>query len=120
MTFRISDLTLLSLGQQSSLLRVLRLAGCDQLTDVGLNWLAEGCKALEELDLGGCTRVSDRSQFTKSNNSPLCPMDTVTIFEGETKPHIGYNSISYIVNRVIIKTQSFFFVSGYHQVQKIF
>lgn len=56
---RITDLTLLGFGQCSFSLRVLRMSGCDQLTDVGLTWLAEGCKVVEELDFNGCTKISD-------------------------------------------------------------
>lgn len=57
MQYRISDVSLLALGQSSRSLRTLRLSGCDVVTDVGLNWLTEGCKVIEELDLSRCTKV---------------------------------------------------------------
>ena len=57
MQYRISDVSLLALGQSSRSLRTLRLSGCDVVTDVGLNWLTEGCKVVEELDLSRCTKV---------------------------------------------------------------
>jgi len=58
MQYRISDVSLLALGQASRSLRTLRLSGCDVVSDVGLNWLTEGCKVIEELDLSRCTKVS--------------------------------------------------------------
>ena len=44
------------------MMRVLKLAGCEQLTDVGLTWLAEGCRSLEEIDFSGCTRVRNENK----------------------------------------------------------
>lgn len=58
MTTRITDVSLLALGERSLSLRELRLSGCENVTDVGLNWLSVGCKSLEVLDLGGCAKVS--------------------------------------------------------------
>jgi F-box/leucine-rich repeat protein 2/20 len=57
MSFRITDVSLLSFGQRSKYLKVLRLNGCDHITDVGLTWLAEGCIVLQELDLCRCLKV---------------------------------------------------------------
>lgn len=57
MQYRISDVSMLALGQKSRSLRTLRAAGCDNISDVGLNWLTDGCKVIEELDLGRCTKV---------------------------------------------------------------
>jgi hypothetical protein len=57
MQYRISDVSMLALGQKSRSLRTLRASGCDTISDVGVNWLTEGCQALEELDLGSCTKV---------------------------------------------------------------
>lgn len=57
MQYRISDVSMLALGQKSHSLRTLRAAGCDNISDVGLNWLTDGCKVIEELDLGRCTKV---------------------------------------------------------------
>jgi hypothetical protein len=59
MTTRITDVALLALGERSLSLRELRLNGCENVSDVGLNWLSIGCKSLEVLDLGGCTKVRD-------------------------------------------------------------
>ena len=57
MTTRITDVSLLALGERSLALRELRVNGCDNISDVGLNWLSIGCRALEVLDLGGCVKV---------------------------------------------------------------
>lgn len=57
MQYRISDVSLLSLGQRVRSLRTLRAAGCDGISDVGLNWLTTGCQALEDLDFTSCTKV---------------------------------------------------------------
>lgn len=58
MTTRITDVSLLALGERSLALRVLKVNGCDSISDVGLNWLSIGCTAIEILDLGGCTKVT--------------------------------------------------------------
>ena len=58
MSFRISDASMLALGQRLKALRVLNVSGCDKITDVGLTWLTEGCKFLEELNLSGCNQVT--------------------------------------------------------------
>ena len=57
MTTRVTDVSLLALGERSLSLRELRLHGCENVSDVGLNWLSIGCKSLEVLDLGGCNKV---------------------------------------------------------------
>ena len=57
MQYRISDVSMLSLGQKTHSLRTLRATGCDTISDVGVNWLAEGCTVLEEIDFSGCTKV---------------------------------------------------------------
>ena len=59
MAFRISDVSLLALGERAKALLVLKCSGCEQLTDVGLSWLTAGCASLTELDLDGCKQVSD-------------------------------------------------------------
>lgn len=58
MATRITDVSLLALGERSLALRILNINGCESITDVGLNWLSIGCVALESLDIGGCTKVS--------------------------------------------------------------
>lgn len=58
MTYRVSDVSLMALGQRATSLRSLKLNHCDQLTDVGLGWLTEGCKLVELLDFNGCNKVS--------------------------------------------------------------
>lgn len=57
MLYRVSDVALMALGQRAVSLRTLKLNHCDQISDVGLGWLTEGCKLIELLDLGGCTKV---------------------------------------------------------------
>lgn len=56
-SFRVKDASLLSIGKSLQTIQILRLSGCDYLTDVGLSWLCEGCKLLEELDISNCPRV---------------------------------------------------------------
>jgi hypothetical protein len=64
---------MLALGQKSRSLRTLRASGCDTISDVGVNWLTEGCQALEELDLGSCTKVRIRRfKPTCVVVSPVC------------------------------------------------
>lgn len=46
-------------GKRALSLRSLILNGCEHVTDVGINWLAEGCHSIEVLDLCGCTRLTD-------------------------------------------------------------
>ena len=67
MQYRISDISMLALGQKSHSLRTLKLNGCDCITDVGLNWLTEGCKALEEIDLSNCNKVSTVLYYLHAN-----------------------------------------------------
>lgn len=68
MHFRISDVSLLALGDKSKSLRVLRCAGCENITDVGLMWLAEGCQAVEELDFHGLQKISDAGLRSLGNS----------------------------------------------------
>eukprot|EP01031_Cornospumella_fuschlensis_P040227 gene40227-49018_t len=59
MLYRVSDVSLMALGQRAVSLRSLKLNHCDQVSDVGLGWLTEGCKIIELLDLGGCSKITD-------------------------------------------------------------
>jgi hypothetical protein len=59
MTYRISDVALMALGQRATSLRILRLNNCESITDVGIGWLAEGCRVLEILEIYGCKKVTD-------------------------------------------------------------
>lgn len=59
MISKISDVGLLALGEKSKSLRVLHLSGCDNITDVGISWVAQGCVTLEEVDLSACTKVKN-------------------------------------------------------------
>ena len=68
MHFRISDVSLLALGDKSKSLRVLRCSGCENITDVGLMWLAEGCQAVEELDFNGLQKISDAGLRSVGNS----------------------------------------------------
>jgi hypothetical protein len=62
--YRVSDISLMAIGQKLSSLRVLKLNHCDHLTDVGLTWLAEGCKILEVLEIYGCVKVRQLEGFS--------------------------------------------------------
>ena len=57
LAFRITDMTMLPLGQHCKMLQVLDVTGCEFLTDVGIGWLAGGCHHLTDLNLTGCTKV---------------------------------------------------------------
>jgi F-box/leucine-rich repeat protein 2/20 len=88
LSYRISDVSLLALGKKSISLRVLKINGCDHVTDVGLNWyllinafilpatlmicvftrLAEGCKAIEELEIANCHKITNAGLRGIGNN----------------------------------------------------
>lgn len=57
MAYRITDTCISAFAQRCPSLRALYLNGCDQISDVGLTWLSEGCKTIEELELNRCTKV---------------------------------------------------------------
>jgi hypothetical protein len=57
MTYRVTDVSLMALGQRCHSLRTLKLNHCDHISDVGLHWLSEGCRLLETLELNGCLKV---------------------------------------------------------------
>ena len=57
MSSKITDVSMGALGDHSRSLQTLLMSGCDWVTDVGLNWLAQGCPAILELDLAGCQKV---------------------------------------------------------------
>ena len=57
--FKITDVSLLALGERSDVLRKINLKGCDMVTDAGLAWLAAGCKGLEWLDITNCSKVTN-------------------------------------------------------------
>jgi hypothetical protein len=67
MPSRITDVSLLALGERTVGLKVLKLSGCDYITDVGLNWLATGCHSLEVIDFDGCTKVTLSNLLTPSS-----------------------------------------------------
>ena len=92
MTFRISDVTLLALGEKARSLRTLRVNGCDQLTDVGLMWLAEGCKTLEDADFGGCPRISDAG--LRSIGGSLRALTSIDLSGAKTISDIGLASLA--------------------------
>jgi len=92
MMYRISDLSLLALGQKSQSLRTLRLRGCDHLSDVGLTWLSEGCKVLEELDLAGCNKITDAG--LRSLGTRCHALRTVNISHAKIVTDIGISSLS--------------------------
>lgn len=48
---QVSDTALLAVGSTLPLLRSLNLRGCKQLTDVGIACVAQGCAALQEIDV---------------------------------------------------------------------
>ncbi|CAM9098476.1 unnamed protein product [Chrysoparadoxa australica] len=59
LSFKITDCTLLGLGQNSSALVYLDMTGCDGISDVGISWLAAGCRALQHVNLAGCNKLTN-------------------------------------------------------------
>jgi hypothetical protein len=59
MNYRITDVSLMALGQRCHSIRTLKVNGCDHISDVGLHWLSEGCKLIETLELNGCGKLTD-------------------------------------------------------------
>lgn len=89
--FKITDASLLALGESSATLRVLRAAGCDQLTDVGLTWLSEGCRCLEELDVAGCPKVTDAGLRSVGQCHALASVD---VRRNKSVSDVGLSSLS--------------------------
>ena len=56
----VTDTGLKSLSSSESL-EDLRLRSCDNISDIGLGFLADGCPGLAKLDVSFCDRVSDSS-----------------------------------------------------------
>merc|ERR1711876_79338 len=56
----VTDTGLKSLSRVSSL-GELNLRSCDNVSDIGVGFLAEGCSGLDKLDVSFCDRVSDSS-----------------------------------------------------------
>lgn len=92
LTFRISDVSLLALGEKSKSLRVLRFSGCDQVTDVGLTWLAEGCHVLEELDMANCNRITDAG--LRSIGASCHALTSINFSNAKLCTDVGLASIS--------------------------
>ena len=49
--FKLTDVAMLALGERCQALHTLNIAGSENVTDVGLNWLVEGCTGLLNLNL---------------------------------------------------------------------
>jgi hypothetical protein len=62
--FKVTDVSLLALGERAKALHMLDLSGCDFITDVGISWIASGCEYLGELLVPGCTKV--RHTYSKA------------------------------------------------------
>ena len=57
----ITDVALQALGEYSSDLREIHLAGCGRVTDMGVGCLASGCRLLESLSVDTCAGISDEA-----------------------------------------------------------
>ncbi|DAZ93353.1 TPA: hypothetical protein N0F65_011879 [Lagenidium giganteum] len=66
--FKLNDIALLALGDKCGVLQTVVLAGCEMVTDVGLNWLASGATALTHLDLTDCAKLTDLAMRTVGEN----------------------------------------------------
>ncbi|KAF0696289.1 Aste57867_12987 [Aphanomyces stellatus] len=56
---RITDLSLLSLGEHCPSLEMLNVFGCTFVSDVGVQWLVQGCRVLTQVDLTHCYKLTD-------------------------------------------------------------
>ena len=63
LAFKITDVSLLALGERCHELTDLNLSGCTFLTDAGLDWLAGGCTSLTSLDLSGLFKLTDTCEL---------------------------------------------------------
>ncbi|GMF26067.1 unnamed protein product [Phytophthora lilii] len=59
--YKFNDISLLALAENCLVLQTLIIAGCDMVSDVGMDWLASGCNALTHLDVSGCAALTDLS-----------------------------------------------------------
>ncbi len=59
LAFKITDVAMLGLGERCRQLTDLDVSGCSFLTDAGLEWLAGGCNQLMTLKLRGLYKLTD-------------------------------------------------------------
>ena len=59
MPFKITDVSLLALGDHSFQLNKILLCGCEMITDTGVSWLVKGCNKIRSIDLTNCTKVTN-------------------------------------------------------------
>eukprot|EP00636_Phaeomonas_parva_P005942 CAMPEP_0118879012 /NCGR_PEP_ID=MMETSP1163-20130328/18872_1 /TAXON_ID=124430 /ORGANISM="Phaeomonas parva, Strain CCMP2877" /LENGTH=822 /DNA_ID=CAMNT_0006815021 /DNA_START=227 /DNA_END=2692 /DNA_ORIENTATION=+ len=69
--FKVTDISLMALGERTPYLETLLLSGCNMLTDAGLNWLAKGCHALQTVRLAGCEKITNAGVRTMAEANPL-------------------------------------------------
>jgi hypothetical protein len=68
---RVSDKAIAHMTARSSNFRCLSFAGCDQLTDAGLQAIAANCPKLVDLDYSGTCFVSDDGVLAIAQQCPL-------------------------------------------------
>ena len=56
----ITDAGLVALARGCGELRLINLGGCKKITDAGLGALADGCGGLRVINLGGCKEITDK------------------------------------------------------------
>ena len=59
LAFKVTDVALLALGERCRQLTDVNLSGCSFLTDAGIDWLAGGCRQLVTLRLPGLYKLTD-------------------------------------------------------------
>eukprot|EP00949_MAST-11_sp_MAST-11-sp1_P004505 g4505.t1 len=57
--FKFTDVSLLTLSDRAMGIIELDIAGCNFITDVGMDWLAAGCHGLQKLNMEGLFKISD-------------------------------------------------------------
>ena len=56
---RITDVSLMSLGEKCAALTKINLTGCEMIADAGIAWLAKGCRNLSYINLTKCFKVTN-------------------------------------------------------------
>ena len=59
LAFKVTDVSMLALGERCHNLTELNVTGCHFLTDAGVDWLSGGCTSLTALQLGGLFKLTD-------------------------------------------------------------
>ena len=59
LAFKITDVAMLAMGERCQQLTDVNLSGCSFITDAGVDWLSGGCKQLMTLKMPGLYKLTD-------------------------------------------------------------